>query len=63
MDEHDWKEEQRRVLTRLFDSAFKRREAAPEKEIEADIHRFDIVDKHLDDIPRTAASLHPLTSR
>jgi hypothetical protein len=48
MDERDWKEEQRSVLARLFDTAFKRREA-PEHEMEADIHRLDTVNEHLAD--------------
>ena len=48
MDECDWKEEQRSALARLFDSAFKRREA-PENEIEADVHRLGTVNDHLDD--------------
>jgi hypothetical protein len=34
MDEFNWKEEQRSVLARLFDSAFKRREF-PEAETQA----------------------------
>jgi hypothetical protein len=42
MDDPDWKEEQRSVLARLFDAAFKRREA-PEHEIEA-----GTVNKHPD---------------
>jgi hypothetical protein len=48
MNERDWKEEQRSVLTRLFESAFKRREVS-EDEIGADIHRLGTVNKHLDD--------------
>jgi hypothetical protein len=40
MDEPDWKEEQRSVLTRLFDSAFKRREVSD---------NVETVNKHLDD--------------
>jgi hypothetical protein len=48
MDERDWREEQRNVLARLFDSAFKRYEA-PEHEIEADIRRLGTVNGHLDD--------------
>ena len=48
MDEPDWKEEQRSVLTRLFDSAFKRREVS-DNELRAEIHRLGTVNKHLDD--------------
>jgi hypothetical protein len=48
MDDPDWKEEQRSVLVRLFESAFKRREA-PENETEADIHRLGTVNRHRDD--------------
>jgi hypothetical protein len=48
MDERNWREEQRSVLARLLDSAFKRREA-PENEIEADIHRLGTLNKQLDD--------------
>jgi hypothetical protein len=48
MDERDWKEEQRSVLARLFDTAFKRRET-PADEIEADIHRLGTVNEHLAD--------------
>jgi hypothetical protein len=38
MGEGDWKEEQRKVLARLLDSTFKRREASVGKK-EADIDR------------------------
>jgi hypothetical protein len=48
MDERDWKEEQRSVLARLFDTAFKRRDA-PEHEMEADIHRLGGVTENLAD--------------
>jgi hypothetical protein len=65
MDERDWKEEQRSVLARLLDSAFKRREA-PENEIGVDIHRLGTVNKQLDDprlIAQTVTSPDPLTNR
>jgi len=48
MDERDWKDEQRSVLIRLFDSAFNRREASDD-EIEADIHRLGAANKRLKD--------------
>jgi hypothetical protein len=48
MGERDWKDEQRSVLIRLFDSAFNRREASDD-EIEADIHRLGAANKRLKD--------------
>jgi hypothetical protein len=44
MTERDWKDEQRDVLTRLFDAAFERRET-PEEDTRADIHGLCTVDK------------------
>jgi hypothetical protein len=44
MSERDWKEEQRSILTRLFDSVFERREASADQ-IEPDIHRLGTVKK------------------
>jgi hypothetical protein len=55
MDEPDWKEEQRSVLTRLFDSAFKRREVS-DNELRAEVHRLGTVNKHLDDENYKAAA-------
>jgi hypothetical protein len=57
MDERDWKEEQRRLLARLLDSAFKRREA-PEN--------VGTVNRQPDDpqlIAQTVTSPDPLTKR
>jgi len=48
MSESDWEEEQRSVLSRLFDSVFRRRKAS-EDEIGDDIHWLGTVNKHLDD--------------
>jgi hypothetical protein len=48
MSDRDWKEEQRKVLYRLFETAFKRREAIDD-EIRPDICRPGTVNKHLDD--------------
>jgi hypothetical protein len=48
MGERDWKDEQRSVLIRLFDSAFNRREASDD-EIEADILRLGASNKRLKD--------------
>jgi hypothetical protein len=47
MSDRNWQEQQRRVLNRLFDSVFERREA-PKKEIDEDIQRLGSVDKRLD---------------
>jgi hypothetical protein len=47
MSERDWKEEQRSVLTRLFDSVFERREAS-EDQVKHDIQRLGTVNKRLD---------------
>jgi len=44
MTERDWKDEQRDVLTRLFDAAFERPEPS-EDETTADIHGCGTVDK------------------
>jgi hypothetical protein len=44
MSERDWGEEKRIVFTRLFESAFKRRDF-PEDEKGADIHPIDKVNK------------------
>jgi hypothetical protein len=48
MSERDWKEEQREVLARLFDSVFGRREASQD-EIGRDIHWLGTVKKQLED--------------
>jgi len=48
MSERDWEEEQRSVLSRLFNSVFGRR-AASEEEIGDNIHWLGTVNKHLDD--------------
>jgi hypothetical protein len=45
--ERDWKEEQRDVLTRLFDAVFERREA-PGQQKEADIRWLDTVNRRLE---------------
>jgi hypothetical protein len=47
MGERDWGEGKRTVFTRLFESAFKRRDV-PEDEMGADIHPIDKVNKGLD---------------
>jgi hypothetical protein len=47
MSERNWKEEQRSVLTRLFDSVFERREAS-EDQVKHDIQRLGTVNKHLE---------------
>jgi hypothetical protein len=44
MSERDWKEEQRSILTRLFDSVFERREASADQ-MEHDIHLMGTVSK------------------
>lgn len=44
--EHDWKEEQRDVLKRLFEAAFERRETS-EEETRSDIHWLGTVNKRL----------------
>ena len=48
MGDRDWKDEQRSVLIRLFDSAFNRGKASDE-EIEADIHRLAAASRRLED--------------
>jgi len=55
MTERDWKDEQRDVLTRLFDAAFERREPS-EEETTADIHGFGTVDK-----PQALPPVRPIT--
>ena len=45
--ERDWKEEQRQVLARLFETAFGRREASDD-EIRSDIHKLGTVNKQLE---------------
>jgi hypothetical protein len=57
MNEGDWKEEQRSVLARLFECAFKRREPS-EDEIGADIHRLGTVRRRR--LSKKAASAGPL---
>ena len=47
MSERNWKEEQRSVLARLFDSVFERREAS-EDQVEHDIQRPGTVNKRLE---------------
>jgi hypothetical protein len=47
MSERNWKEQQRSVLTRLFDSVFERREAS-EDQVNHDIQRLGTVNKRLD---------------
>jgi hypothetical protein len=48
MGDLDWQEEQRRVLGRLFDAAFSRRETS-EDQIGQGVHRLETVDERLDD--------------
>jgi hypothetical protein len=54
MSERDWGEEKRTVFTRLFESAFKRRDF-PEDEKGADIHPIDKVNKGLGRRPSKSA--------
>ena len=46
MNERDWKEEQRDILTRLFEAVFERRQST-EEEIKSDIHCFGTVKRRL----------------
>jgi hypothetical protein len=46
MSERDWKEEQRDVLTRLFEAAFERRDVS-EKKVKPDVHWLGIVNNRL----------------
>ena len=62
MGERDWKEEQRTVLNRLFDSVFERREAS-EDEIGADIHRLRTVEQLKTTVKQEAASVSGLVRR
>lgn len=48
MADRDWKDEQRSVLIRLFNSAFNRGKASDEV-IEADIHRMAAASRRLED--------------
>ena len=56
MDERDWKDEQRSVLIRLFDSAFSRGKASDEV-IEADIHRMAAASRNILVVKLTRAIL------
>jgi hypothetical protein len=47
MSERNWKEEQRSVLTRLFDSFFERREAS-EDQVKHDIQPLSTMNKRLE---------------
>lgn len=46
MNERDWKEEQRDILTRLFEAVFERRQST-EEEIKSDIHCLGTVKRRL----------------
>jgi hypothetical protein len=48
MSERDWKEEQRNILTRLFDAVFERREASADQ-IEHEIHLLGTVNRRQED--------------
>jgi hypothetical protein len=48
MNDRDWKDEQRKVLYRMFETAFKRCEASSD-EIGADIRLLGTVEKHSGD--------------
>jgi hypothetical protein len=48
MNERDWAEEKRSVLSKLFEAAFRRREASDD-ETRRDIHWLGTVNKRLED--------------
>lgn len=62
MGERDWKEEQRTVLNRLFDSVFERREASGD-EIGADIHRLGTVKQLKTTVEQEAFSVSGVVRR